>query len=167
MSIVLESQKSYVNQHKIRDNKKITLEKEIESLEKQLEDKKTESNNLTAPFWGDALIRPIIDEIEKIMGLQHDEHDAEKGLTPFGINTRINIFFYRLKKNGKKGKLMYGITFRPFNLKKGKMSLETKKTFSGREIDHVRDPNLCDVKTIECPQKISEIINLMKKGIIA
>ena len=146
MSIVLESQKSYVNKHKTSDNKKIILGKEIESLEKQLEDKKTETNNLTAPFWGDALIQPIIDEIEKITGLQHDEHDAEKGLIPHGTNARISVFFYRLKKNGKRGMLKHSLTFRPFNLDKGKMSLETKKTRSGRKPDFVRDPNLCDVK---------------------
>ena len=47
MSIVLESQKSYVNKHKTSDNKKIILDNEIQVLEKQIESKKTESNNLT------------------------------------------------------------------------------------------------------------------------
>ncbi len=167
MNLILETRDTYLKQVKSVQNKnqridaKIEkLQSDIDAIQQQIDAEQTKKDKISSDrlWWGDALIKPIIDEIVKRENLTH--LNAE--LVPFGMKSRVPVFFYKIRKNAKAGKLMYALTFIPHGLKKGLMQLETTKTRSGEKHDPVKDPNNFSLIDIDSPDTINGIIKFMK-----
>lgn len=99
----------------------------IEQREKQIERLKKKLDKL--PFWQDALIKPIAEELIK----QYTDRYYEI-LGPFGLSSETSIHFYRIgvdEKHKFDGDNCISITFRPGNLEKGELRLVDHKKNTG------------------------------------
>lgn len=99
----------------------------IEQREKQIERLKKKLDKL--PFWQDALIKPIAEELIK----QFPDRCYDI-LGPFGLSNETAIHFYRIgvdEKHKFEGDNCISITFRPGNLEKGELRLVDHKKNTG------------------------------------
>ena len=95
-------------------------EKQIERLKKKLD---------KLPFWKDALIKPIAEEL-----IKHFPDRCYDILGPFGLSSETSIHFYRTgvdEKHKFDGDNCISITFRPGDLEKGELRIVDHKTNTG------------------------------------
>lgn len=168
MNLLVETRKTYLKTVRAckRKEKRIevkieNLQSEINTIQEKIKTEKSKKDKVSyddTQWWGDALMKPIIDEIAQRENLTLDN----KKLMAFGMKSHVTAFFYKIRKNGKKGKLMYSLTFLPHDLKKGIMQIETTKTKHGGKHDYAKNPNGFDLIDIDCPDTIDGIIKFMK-----
>lgn len=103
------------------------IEAKIKQREKQIERLKKKLKKL--PFWQDALIKPIAEEL-----IKHFPDRRYEILGPFGLSSETAIHFYRIgvdEKHKFDGDNCISITFRPEDLEKGELRLVNHKTNTG------------------------------------
>lgn len=103
------------------------IEARIEQREKQIERLKKKLKKL--PFWTDALIKPIAEELVK-----HFPDRRYEILGPCGLSSETAIHFYRIGVNEPHlfdGDNCISITFRPGDLEKGELRIVDPKTNTG------------------------------------
>jgi hypothetical protein len=166
MNLITETRDTYLKSEKSLERKEKRIQakikhfrSEIDSIQKKIDGEQSKKSKTDSHWWGDALVKPIIDEIAK---REHLTHDGEK-LLPFGMKARVPVFFYKSSKDGKKDlHVSYHLTFVPSDLGKGLLHLETKKTKNGKKHDWKNDPNNFGLIDIDCPDTIDGIIKFMK-----
>lgn len=117
----------------------------IDEREKQIERLKKKHQKL--PFWRDALINPIAEELVK-----HFPDRRYEILGPFGLSSETAIHFYRIGVDEKQlfdGDNCISITFIPGDLEKGELRIVDHKTNTGRfsegtlgEVNGMNNPDI-------------------------
>lgn len=115
--------KPYIEQQQVRSR----IRARIEQREKQIERLNTKLKKL--PFWKDALIKPIAEELGK-----HFPDRRYEILGPFGLSCEVGLHLYRIGVDEKHlfdGDNCKSITFRPGDLEKGELRIVDYKTNTG------------------------------------
>lgn len=103
------------------------IEAKVKQREKQIERLKKKLDKL--PFWQDALIKPIAEEL-----IKHFPDRRYEILGPFGLSSETAIHFYRIgvdEKHKLDGDNCISIAFRPGDLDKGELRIADRKTNTG------------------------------------
>ena len=101
MNLLTETRETYLKATKSCERKEKRVQAkiknqrlEIESIQKKIEDLQSKKSKINSPWWGDALIKPIIDEIDRVLAEHYGFTDRE---LDFIINYDIK---YRLGQKG-------------------------------------------------------------------
>ena len=177
MNLIQKAFNSYIRKEKFWQNRQDKAEKLVEELEKDMQEQIEMQKQIISkcyeksPFWANEIVRPVINEIEKMTGLIHDSHDPERGLIPMGMKARVSVFFYKKRlKNGKLKTVENMLVFVPHsNWKKPEefqITLETNKTEDGKPHNEFNINDLNGFSIIEepMPKTINGIIKFMRKN---
>lgn len=118
-----EISQPYVEQRQVEAR----IRARIEQREKQIERLKKKLGKL--PFWKEALIKPIAEEL-----IQHFPGRRYEILGPFGLSAEVGVHFYRIGVDEKHlfdGDNCISISFRPGDLEKGELKVVDSKTNTG------------------------------------
>lgn len=115
--------KSYLKKDKIENDERKRINDLIDKKERQIERLKKKKEKLEYVYWTEEILKPLAEELKVLLNKKHTEI-----LGPFGLTNRTSIWFWNTKKERDNCKVK-SITFRPFNLSKGELQVETRKQY--------------------------------------